>query len=119
MMRQQLQAMRDPQMRQMMMRNADRAMSNLETVPGGMDALRRLHNDIQDPLWDAMQGQDQGSNAGPQTYTAQDTSQAPSAAPMSNPWGGSAPAAPPSTAAAGMPGAANNPFAQMMTQMQQ
>ena len=35
MMRQQLQAMRDPQMRQMMMRNADRAMSNLETVRSG------------------------------------------------------------------------------------
>ena len=27
--------MRDPQMRQAMMRNADRAMANLETVPGG------------------------------------------------------------------------------------
>merc|ERR1719310_2049733 len=118
MMREHLQAMMDPQMRAMMMRNVDRAMSNLETVPGGMDALRRLHNDIQDPLWDAMQGQDQQSGSAPQTYTAQDTSQAPSAAPMSNPFGGSAPAAPPaaapaaasSTAAAGMPGAANNPF---------
>merc|ERR1719269_296350 len=87
----------NPQLRQMMMRNVDRAMSNLETVPGGMDALRRLHNDIQDPLWDAMQGQDQQSGSAPQTYTAQDTSQAPSAAPMSNPWGGGggAPAAPP------------------------
>merc|ERR1719487_1090716 len=88
MMREHLQAMMDPQMRAMMMRNVDRAMSNLETVPGGMDALRRLHNDIQDPLWDAMQGQDQGGNAAPHTHTAQDTSQAPSAAPMSNPWGG-------------------------------
>merc|ERR1719456_707287 len=67
MMREHLQAMMDPQMRAMMMRNVDRAMSNLETVPGGHDALRRLHNDIQDPLWDAMQGQDQGNNA-PQTY---------------------------------------------------
>merc|ERR1719421_1355263 len=74
MMREHLQAMMDPQMRAMMMRNVDRAMSNLETVPGGMDALRRLHNDIQDPLWDAMQGQDQGANAS-QTYTTQDTSQ--------------------------------------------
>merc|ERR1719163_374941 len=124
MMRQQLQAMMDPQMRAMMMRNVDRAMSNLETVPGGMDALRRLHNDIQDPLWDAMQGQDQQSGSAPQTYTAQDTSQAPSAAPMSNPFAPerNAPAAAPAAAAptapggmmppAGMPpaGAANNPF---------
>merc|ERR1719409_82731 len=74
---------RNPQIRQMMMRNADRAMSNLETVPGGMDALRRLHNDIQDPLWDAMAGQE-GSAATPQTYATQDTSQAPSAAAMPN-----------------------------------
>ena len=40
-----------------------------------MDALRRLHNDIQDPLWDAMAGQE-GSAATPQTYATQDTSQA-------------------------------------------
>merc|ERR1719310_257290 len=100
MMREHLQAMMDPQMRAMMMRNVDRAMSNLETVPGGMDALRRLHNDIQDPLWDAMQGQDQQSGSAPQTYTAQDTSQAPSAAPMSNPFAPerNAPAAPPAAA---------------------
>merc|ERR1719326_308891 len=116
MMRQQLQAMRDPQMRQMMMRNADRAMSNLETVPGGMDALRRLHNDIQDPLWDAMAGQE-GSAATPQTYATQDTSQAPSAAAMPNPFSSGAPAAvaparpaatpaaPPTTGAGGYPAA--------------
>merc|ERR1719163_2293192 len=107
MMRQQLQAMMDPQMRAMMMRNVDRAMSNLETVPGGMDALRRLHNDIQDPLWDAMQGQDQGGNAAPQTYTQQDTSQAPSAAPMSNPWGGGGAPATPAVPPAGYPSSAS------------
>merc|ERR1719377_23442 len=97
MMREHLQAMMD--------RNVDRAMSNLETVPGGMDALRRLHNDIQDPLWDAMQGQDQQSGSAPQTYTAQDTSQAPSAAPMSNPFAPerNAPAAPPAVPPAGYP----------------
>merc|ERR1719271_51059 len=105
MMREHLQAMMDPQMRAMMMRNVDRAMSNLETVPGGMDALRRLHNDIQDPLWDAMQGQDRGNSGSPQTYTAQDTSQAPSAAPMSNPFAPerNAPAAPPAVPPAGYP----------------
>merc|ERR1719364_360647 len=100
-----MQQMMDTQMRAMMMRNVDRAMSNLETVPGGMDALRRLHNDIQDPLWDAMQGQDQQSGSAPQTYTAQDTSQAPSAAPMSNPFAPerNAPAAPPAVPPAGYP----------------
>merc|ERR1719301_457162 len=60
MMREHLQAIMDPQMRAMMMRNVDRSMSNLETVPGGMDALRRMHNDIADPMYDALQGGQEG-----------------------------------------------------------
>ena len=49
-------------------------------VPGGLDALRRLHNDIQDPLWDAMSGQEGSANQA-QTYATQDTTQATAAIP--------------------------------------
>ena len=36
-----------------MMRNQDRALSNLEALPGGMNALERLYRDVQEPMMDA------------------------------------------------------------------
>ena len=38
---------------QEMMRNQDRALSNLEALPGGMNALERLYRDVQEPMMDA------------------------------------------------------------------
>ncbi|BAM79113.1 probable ubiquilin [Cyanidioschyzon merolae strain 10D] len=48
--RQTLQLMRNPHLMQEMMRTSDRAMANIESMPGGFDALRRLYTDIQGPL---------------------------------------------------------------------
>ena len=36
-----------------MMRNQDRALSNLEALPGGMNALERLYRDVQEPMMNA------------------------------------------------------------------
>lgn len=36
-----------------MMRNQDRALSNLEALPGGFNALERLYRDVQEPMMDA------------------------------------------------------------------
>ncbi|KAK4535062.1 hypothetical protein CDCA_CDCA03G1087 [Cyanidium caldarium] len=48
--RQTMQMMRNPRLMQEMMRNNDRAMANLEAMPGGFDALRRMYSDLQVPL---------------------------------------------------------------------
>ncbi|NXE28935.1 UBQL1 protein, partial [Ardeotis kori] len=50
-MRQTLELARNPAMMQEMMRNQDRALSNLESIPGGYNALRRMYTDIQEPIY--------------------------------------------------------------------
>ncbi|XP_043939633.1 ubiquilin-1 isoform X5 [Protopterus annectens] len=56
-MRQTLELARNPAMMQEMMRNQDRALSNLESIPGGYNALRRMFIDIQEPMLNAAQEQ--------------------------------------------------------------
>ncbi|XP_005868398.1 PREDICTED: ubiquilin-1 [Myotis brandtii] len=56
-MRQTLELARNPAMMQEMMRNQDRALSNLESIPGGYNALRHTYTDIQEPMLSAAQEQ--------------------------------------------------------------
>ncbi|XP_046761889.1 ubiquilin-1 isoform X8 [Gallus gallus] len=56
-MRQTIELARNPAMMQEMMRNQDRALSNLESIPGGYNALRRMYTDIQEPMLNAAQEQ--------------------------------------------------------------
>lgn len=53
--RQMMQMARNPSLMSEMMRNTDRQMANIEMMPGGFDALRRMHENIQAPLMDAAQ----------------------------------------------------------------
>lgn len=92
-MRQAMEYTRNPAMLQEMMRNQDRALSNLESIPGGYNALRRLYTDVQEPMMNAAQEQF-GSN--PFATLAADGGNASSTAqrgventdPLPNPWGG-------------------------------
>ncbi|KAK2184544.1 hypothetical protein NP493_261g00007 [Ridgeia piscesae] len=52
-MRQTMELARNPAMLQELMRTQDRAMSNLESIPGGFNALQRMYRDIQEPMMDA------------------------------------------------------------------
>ena len=52
---QSMEAMRNPNMMREMMRNTDRAMSNIESLPGGSAALHKLYNEVQAPLFEATQ----------------------------------------------------------------
>jgi hypothetical protein len=52
-----MQMARNPAMMREMMRTQDRAMSNLESMPGGFNALRRLYTEVQEPLMSAAQDQ--------------------------------------------------------------
>lgn len=51
--RQTMELTRNPAMLQELMRSHDRAMSNLESVPGGYSALQRIYRDIQEPMMNA------------------------------------------------------------------
>lgn len=51
--RQTLDLARNPSMLQELMRSHDRAISNLESIPGGYNALQRMYRDIQEPMLSA------------------------------------------------------------------
>ncbi|KAK9508229.1 hypothetical protein O3M35_007935 [Rhynocoris fuscipes] len=51
--RQTMELARNPSMLQELMRTQDRAMSNLESIPGGYSALQRMYRDIQEPMLNA------------------------------------------------------------------
>lgn len=113
-MRQTLELARNPAMMQEMMRNQDRALSNLESIPGGYNALRRMYTDIQEPMLNAAQEQfggnpfaslmsDASANAGNQPSRTENRD------PLPNPWAPqSGSAGSPSTGGSGSTSAGNS-----------
>ncbi|KAL8536287.1 hypothetical protein ACS0TY_011779 [Phlomoides rotata] len=105
--RQTLEAARNPELMREMMRNTDRAMSNIESSPEGFNMLRRMYENVQEPFLNATTisggtATDAGSNpfaallgnqggaqtrdgsnttAGPETGTT-----VPNVNPLPNPW---------------------------------
>ncbi|XP_030042795.1 ubiquilin-4 [Microcaecilia unicolor] len=95
-MRQTMELARNPAMMQEMMRNQDRALSNLESIPGGYNALRRMYTDIQEPMFSAAREQF-GSNPfssvpGNTDASASQPLRTENREPLPNPWGPSSPA---------------------------
>ncbi|KAL6776129.1 hypothetical protein ACKKBG_A19945 [Auxenochlorella protothecoides x Auxenochlorella symbiontica] len=100
-------------------RNMDRAMSNLESMPGGFNALRQVHEQIQPILNAAGHGEEADAGASPAdanpfaslfaapgrgapaTTPAATGGDAGGAVPLPNPWGAPAGAAPGAGAATG------------------
>nr|XP_033798806.1 LOW QUALITY PROTEIN: ubiquilin-4-like [Geotrypetes seraphini] len=94
-MRQTMELARNPAMMQEMMRNQDRALSNLESIPGGYNALRRMYTDIQEPMFSAAREQF-GSNPfssvpGNTDASASQPLRTENREPLPNPWGPSSP----------------------------
>lgn len=111
--RQTLEAARNPELMREMMRNTDRAMSNIESSPEGFNMLRRMYENVQEPFLNATTmggnaGNDLSSNpfaallanqGGAQarnesnnsTTTGSETTgnAAPNTNPLPNPWGNS------------------------------
>ncbi|OBZ86965.1 Ubiquitin domain-containing protein DSK2b [Choanephora cucurbitarum] len=52
--RQSMEMMRNPELMREMQRNNDRALSNIEAIPGGFNHLRRMYNTFQSPMESAM-----------------------------------------------------------------
>eukprot|EP00252_Welwitschia_mirabilis_P021556 TRINITY_DN555_c0_g1_i10.p1 TRINITY_DN555_c0_g1~~TRINITY_DN555_c0_g1_i10.p1 ORF type:complete len:540 (+),score=124.91 TRINITY_DN555_c0_g1_i10:271-1890(+) len=106
--RQTLEAARNPELMREMMRNTDRAMSNIESSPEGFNMLRRMYETVQEPFlnattmggdsgnddsnpFGALLGQGQGQNRSQTTNpstTGSDAngSPAPNTNPLPNPW---------------------------------
>lgn len=108
--RQTLDAARNPELMREMMRNTDRAMSNIESSPEGFNMLRRMYETVQEPFLNATtmggeSGNDLGSNpfaallgaqglgqnraptTNPSTTNSDATgSPAPNTNPLPNPW---------------------------------
>ncbi|CAM0956329.1 unnamed protein product [Alopecurus aequalis] len=63
--RQTLEAARNPEIMREMMRNTDRAMSNIESSPEGFNMLRRMYETVQEPFLNAtaMGGGGEGTQA--------------------------------------------------------
>ncbi|XP_026083445.1 ubiquilin-4-like [Carassius auratus] len=90
-MRQTMELARNPAMMQEMMRNQDRALSNLESIPGGYNALRRMYTDIQEPMFSAAREQF-GNNpfsalGGNTDNSGVQPSRTENREPLPNPWG--------------------------------
>ena len=62
-----MEMMRNPAAMDQAMRSQDLAMSQIENLPGGFNALRRMYEDVQAPMMEAAQSahaeQQQGSNS--------------------------------------------------------
>ncbi|CAO2582512.1 Ubqln3 [Lemmus lemmus] len=89
-MRQTMEFLRNPSMMQEMMRSQDRALSNLESIPGGYNVLRTMYTDIMDPMLNAVQEQFGGNPFATTTTRTTTTSSQPSRTencdPLPNPW---------------------------------
>ncbi|VVC98093.1 unnamed protein product [Leptidea sinapis] len=120
--RQTMELARNPAMLQELMRSHDRALSNLESIPGGYNALQRMYRDIQEPMLNvasSMAGNpfsglvDNSDGTNPQQG-------AENRQPLPNPWqrgGGGGGAAPGSgTTGSTAPGVLNTPGMQSLLQ---
>uniref|UniRef100_A0A8C6RTV1 Ubiquilin-3 n=2 Tax=Nannospalax galili TaxID=1026970 RepID=A0A8C6RTV1_NANGA len=90
-MRQTMEFLCNPSMMQEMMRSQDRALSNLESTPGGYNVLHTMYTEIMDPMLNAVQEQFGGNPfATTTTANATTTSCQPSRTencdPLPNPW---------------------------------
>lgn len=124
MMRQTMEMIRNPAMMQEMMRNQDRALSNLESIPGGFNALRRLYTDIQEPMLNAAEEQLRShygnrNDPPPERHSTPENPQRgqENVDPLPNPWGGgsrpttaTSPSGTGSTATSSSSTTAANPF---------
>lgn len=114
--RQTLEAARNPELMREMMRNTDRQMSNIESSPEGFNMLRRMYENVQEPFLNATTmgagagndlgsnpfaallgnqgGGNQGTNASTDTLNTGSEAAAgttvPNSNPLPNPWGGTA-----------------------------
>lgn len=125
-MRETMELARNPSALNELMRNHDRALSNLESVPGGFNALSRIYREVQEPMMNAATQNPFSSLANNNTNTGTTENRTTvNTDPLPNPWGASTtsnsttnPSTTPSATPAAAPAAGlanmNNIFSQLM-----
>ena len=83
---QMMNAARNPSMMQEMMRQQDRALANIESLPGGFNALQRMYNDVQEPMMNAAQEAASERARANESAEARSSNAAAGNAPLPNPW---------------------------------
>ncbi|KAF6157802.1 hypothetical protein GIB67_038270 [Kingdonia uniflora] len=68
--RQTLEAARNPELMREMMRNTDRAMSNIESSPEGFNMLRRMYETVQEPFLNATTMGEGGNGVGSNPFAS-------------------------------------------------
>lgn len=81
--RQSMELARNPNLMREMTRNTDRAMNNIEAHPEGFNALRRMYENVQEPMMGALNPQNSAQDT---TNISNDDGQTPADAPLPNPW---------------------------------
>merc|ERR1712129_164285 len=82
-----MRAASNPEYYNEMLKNNDRALRNIESIPGGFSALSRLYNQIQKPMERAMDDMYRQRHGQSSTkISAIDKSKGPTVKPMENPW---------------------------------
>lgn len=84
-----MEAIQNPSLMREMIQNTDRALSNIDAIPGGFNALRRVYQQIQEPIWDAALGPDHQKNRDDNKVKFYDLriDEKPSVEAIPNPWG--------------------------------
>jgi ubiquilin len=79
----------NPAAMQEMIRHQDRAMQNIEGIPGGFNHLRRLHEEVAEPLQNAFSGGNNFQSENNSNNTAStEAQQEENTSALPNPWGG-------------------------------
>jgi len=83
-----MRAASNPEYYNEMLKNNDRALRNIESIPGGFSALSRLYNQIQKPMERAMDDiyRQRFGKSSTKITDISDKSKGPQTTPMENPW---------------------------------
>jgi len=124
--RQSMEMARNPALRDEMIRNQDRAMANIESMPGGHNLLAQMHHSTVEPMMEAMAGRGGGTPSSTSGQSAAERanpfiallrppeSGAPNTSPLPSPWapttGSRSPSSSSTASSAGGAGPAANPF---------
>jgi len=89
--KQTLEIQQNPNLVREMLRNNDRALSNIEMLPGGFNHLRKMYHNIQEPLENAHRSKDENPDAMKQQMyrilkVSKPKSDKPNTTPLPNPW---------------------------------
>ncbi|ANQ08065.1 Uncharacterized protein PCOAH_00026570 [Plasmodium coatneyi] len=83
--KQSFEMIKNPSLMKELMRNTDRAISNIEAIPGGFNTLRRMYHNIQEPMYAASEASNENKKNKVKHYDLK-ASSPPTSEAFPNPW---------------------------------